>query len=52
MGFLCGGGIVPSALGHWAEGFSFSSGFALLGVATLILFPFFRRLTSRLDISR
>ena len=52
MGFLCGGGIIPSALGYWAEAFSFSSGFALLGVATLILFPFFRRLTSRLDFSR
>jgi len=52
MGFLCGGGILPSALGHWAEAFSFSSGFALLGIATLILLPFFRRLTSRLDLSR
>jgi NNP family nitrate/nitrite transporter-like MFS transporter len=52
MGFLCGGGIIPSALGHWAEAFSFSSGFALLGIATLILFPFFRRVTSRLDLSR
>lgn len=51
MGFLFGGGILPSALGHWAEAFSFSSGFALFGIATLVLFPFFRRLISRLDLS-
>jgi NNP family nitrate/nitrite transporter-like MFS transporter len=48
MGFLFGGGVIPSALGHWAEAFSFSSGFAFLGGATLILLPFFRRLSSRL----
>jgi NNP family nitrate/nitrite transporter-like MFS transporter len=52
MGFLFGGGIIPSALGYWAEAFSFSSGFALLGIASLILLPFFRRLTSRLDLSK
>jgi len=52
MGFLFGGGILPSALGHWAEVFSFSSGFALFGIATLVLLPFFRRLISRLDLSR
>ena len=51
MGFLFGGGILPSALGHWAEAFSFSSGFALFGIATLVLLPFFRRLISRLDLS-
>lgn len=51
MGFLFGGGILPSALGHWAEAFSFSSGFALLGIAALVLLPFFRRLISRLDLS-
>jgi NNP family nitrate/nitrite transporter-like MFS transporter len=52
MGFLFGGGIIPSALGYWAEAFSFSSGFALLGIASLILLPFFRRLTSRLNLSK
>jgi NNP family nitrate/nitrite transporter-like MFS transporter len=52
MGFLFGGGIIPSALGYWAEAFSFSSGFALLGIASLILLPFFRRLTSCLDLSK
>ena len=51
IGFIFGGGILPSALGHWAEAFSFSSGFALFGIATLVLFPFFRRLISRLDLS-
>ncbi|KPK92941.1 MAG: hypothetical protein AMJ94_04065 [Deltaproteobacteria bacterium SM23_61] len=51
MGFLFGGGILPSALGHWAEVFSFSSGFALFGIATLVLLPFFRRPISRLDLS-
>lgn len=52
MGFLFGGGIIPSALGHWAEAFSFSSGFAILGIVTLVLLPFFRRVTSRMDLSR
>jgi len=52
IGFLFGGGVVPSGLGHWAEVFSFASGFALLGVLTLILLPFFRRVTSRLNLSR
>jgi len=52
IGFLFGGGAVPSGLGHWAEIFSFASGFALLGIVTLILLPFFRRVTARLDLSR
>jgi NNP family nitrate/nitrite transporter-like MFS transporter len=52
VGFLFGGGVLPSAMGYWAEAFSFSSGFAILGIVTLILLPFFRRLTSRLNLSR
>ncbi len=52
IGFLFGGGVVPSGLGHWAEVFSFASGFALLGIVTLIMLPFFRRVTSRLNLPR
>jgi NNP family nitrate/nitrite transporter-like MFS transporter len=52
IGFLFGGGVVPSGLGHWAEVFSFASGFALLGIVTLTLLPFFRRVTSRLNLLR
>ena len=43
MGFLLGGGLIPAALGHWAEAFSFSSGFILLGLLFLALLPFFHR---------
>jgi MFS family permease len=43
MGFLLGGGMIPAALGHWAEAFSFSSGFMLLGLLFLALLPFFHR---------
>jgi NNP family nitrate/nitrite transporter-like MFS transporter len=52
VGFLFGGGVLPSAVGYWAETFSFASGFAILGIVTLILLPFFRRVTSRLNLSR
>jgi NNP family nitrate/nitrite transporter-like MFS transporter len=52
IGFLFGGGVVPSGLGHWAEVFSFASGFVFLGIVTLILLPFFRRVTSRLNLPR
>ena len=52
IGFLFGGGVVPSALGYWAEIFSFASGFAFMGIITLILLPFFRRVTSRLVLTR
>jgi NNP family nitrate/nitrite transporter-like MFS transporter len=52
IGFLFGGGVVPAAVGHWAEFFSFSSGFAFLGIITLLLVPFFRRVSSRLNLSR
>lgn len=43
LGFLLGGGLIPAALGHWAEAFSFSSGFRLLGSFFLVLLPFFHR---------
>ena len=42
LGSLFGGGLIPAALGHWAEGFSFSSGFVLLGLLFLALLPFFQ----------
>jgi NNP family nitrate/nitrite transporter-like MFS transporter len=51
IGFLIGGGIVPPAIGYWAERFSFSSGFALLGVFFLALFPLFLRSAHRLKIT-
>jgi hypothetical protein len=43
LGFLLGGGVIPTAIGHWAEAFSFSSGFILLGLLFLTLLPFFHR---------
>lgn len=42
VGFILGGGVVPSGLGHWAEAFSFSSGFILLGAIFLLVIPFFQ----------
>ncbi len=36
-------GFIPSAIGHWAEAFSFSSGFCLLGLFFLVLLPLFLR---------
>jgi len=45
-----GGGVVPSGLGHWAEAFSFSSGFAILGILFLLLLPLFLRLGNRLEV--
>jgi MFS family permease len=30
--FLFGGGLIPTAIGYWAETFSFSSGIALIGI--------------------
>lgn len=51
IGFLLGGGAIPSGIGHWAEAFSFSSGFSLLGLFFLmILIPFLRTAT-RLHLS-
>jgi NNP family nitrate/nitrite transporter-like MFS transporter len=41
-GSLVGAGVIPSALGHWAEAFSFSSGFVLLGLVTLGMLPLLR----------
>lgn len=41
IGSLFGAGAVPSALGHWAEAFSFSSGFFILGLLTLAIVPLF-----------
>ena len=52
IGFLLGGGMVPSAIGYWAESFSFSSAFALLGVIGLLLLPLFLRMGSGLNLSR
>lgn len=43
LGFLLGGGVIPAAIGHWAEAFSFSSGFIFLGLLFLALLPFFHR---------
>jgi len=43
LGFLLGGGMIPAAIGHWAEAFSFSSGFVFLGLLFLALLPFFHR---------
>jgi NNP family nitrate/nitrite transporter-like MFS transporter len=50
VGFLLGGGVVPSALGYWAEAFSFSSGFALLGISFLAMLPFCLRVGKRLEV--
>jgi NNP family nitrate/nitrite transporter-like MFS transporter len=52
MGFLLGAGVLPSAIGYWAESFSFASGFAIMGIITLALVPFFRRVTSRLNLGK
>lgn len=43
-GFLLGGGVIPLVIGYWAESFSFSSGFFLLGLFVLCLVPLFLRL--------
>jgi MFS transporter, NNP family, nitrate/nitrite transporter len=43
-GFVLGGGFVPSFVGHWAEVYSFSSAFSLLGLLFLALLPLFLRL--------
>jgi NNP family nitrate/nitrite transporter-like MFS transporter len=50
IAFSLGGGLIPSAIGHWAEAFSFSSAFALLGVLSLALLPLFLRAGNRLEI--
>lgn len=51
VGFMIGGGLIPSGLGYWAETFSFSSGFILLGVIFLSLVPVFQLIIKRISIS-
>ncbi len=51
IGFFIGGGIIPPAIGYWAEAFSFSSGFALLGVLFLSFLPLFWRYRARLRVA-
>ena len=50
IAFLLGGGLLPSAIGHWAEEFSFSSAFVLFGVLCLALLPLFLRAGKRLEV--
>jgi NNP family nitrate/nitrite transporter-like MFS transporter len=50
VAFSLGGGLLPSAIGHWAEAFSFSSAFALFGILSLSLLPLFRRAGNRLEV--
>ena len=50
VAFLLGGGLLPSAIGHWAEAFSFSSAFILFGVLCLALLPLFLRAAGRLEV--
>jgi NNP family nitrate/nitrite transporter-like MFS transporter len=47
---LLGGGLLPSAIGHWAEAFSFSSAFILFGALCLALLPVFLRAGKRLGV--
>lgn len=47
VGFLLGGGAVPSALGHLAEALSFSTGLILLGVFFIATLPVFLRIRGR-----
>jgi NNP family nitrate/nitrite transporter-like MFS transporter len=51
IGFLLGGGAIPSGIGHWAEAFSFSSGFSLLGLFFLVMLILFLWTSSRLHLS-
>ena len=51
IGFFLGGGVIPSGIGYWAEAFSFSSGFTLLGVFFLIVLPLFLLTMKRLNPS-
>jgi NNP family nitrate/nitrite transporter-like MFS transporter len=51
IGFLLGGGAIPSAIGHWAEAFSFSSGFFLWGSFILSTLILFLRTVNRLHLS-
>ena len=49
--FLLGGGLTPTAIGYWAEAFSFSSALMLLGIFFLGLLPLFLRMGSKLNLS-
>jgi NNP family nitrate/nitrite transporter-like MFS transporter len=51
IGFIIGGGIIPTGIGYCAEAFSFSSGFSLLGIFFLALLPLFVRIGNRLEVS-
>lgn len=48
--FFMGGGLTPTAIGYWAETFSFSSALMLLGIFFLALLPLFLRMGSRLHL--
>ena len=50
IAFLLGGGLLPSAIGYWAEAFSFSSAFVFFGVLCLALLPLFIRAGKRLEV--
>ena len=50
VAFSLGGGLIPSAIGHWAEAFSFSSAFILFGALSLALLPLFLRAAGRLEV--
>ncbi len=50
VAFSVGGGVIPSAIGHWAEAFSFASAFAILGTLSLAVLPFFVLAGKRLEV--
>jgi NNP family nitrate/nitrite transporter-like MFS transporter len=52
ISFPLAAGVIPLAIGHWAEAFSFSSGFCLLGLFFLLLLPLFLRGGSHFTISK
>ncbi len=49
FGFIIGGGIIPLGIGYWADHFSFTSGFLILGAVSLIFLPLFFRLRGHLN---
>jgi NNP family nitrate/nitrite transporter-like MFS transporter len=51
IGFIIGGGMIPTSIGYCAESFSFSAGFSLLGIFFLALLPLFVRIGNRLEVS-
>jgi len=50
FGFLIGGGAVPSGIGYWAEAYSFSSAFAVLGIYALGVLVLFLLSAKRLHL--